>query len=53
MTMLTPLMIRARASCTDGPCGTASRVVIDPATWTVTHLVIEPEDQQQVGRLVA
>ena len=25
---------------------------MDPATLTVTHLVIELEDQQQVGRLV-
>lgn len=27
-------------------------MVIDPATLTVTHLVIEPKDQQQLGRLV-
>jgi hypothetical protein len=46
MTMLTPFMIGVGASFTDGPCGTVSRVVIDPATLTVTHLVIKPEDQQ-------
>ena len=36
MTMLTPSMIGAGASCTDAPFGTVSRVVIDPATMTVT-----------------
>ena len=38
--MLTPSMIGAGASCTDAPFGTVSRVVIDPATMTVTHLVM-------------
>jgi len=36
----------------DGPAGTASRVIIDPAIETVTHLVIEPKHWLGVGRLV-
>lgn len=52
MTLLTPYMIGADASCTDGVCGQVSRVVIDPATLTVTHLVVEPKIRQQLGRLV-
>jgi sporulation protein YlmC with PRC-barrel domain len=52
MTGLTPYMIGADASCTDGGCGQVSRLVIDPATLTVTHLVVEPKDRQQLGRLI-
>ena len=52
MTGLTPYLIGAGARCHDGACGQVSRVVIDPATLTVTHLVVEPEDPHQLGRLV-
>ena len=52
MTDLTPYVIGANASCTDGACGQVSRVIIDAATTTVTHLVIEPEDKHQPDRLV-
>src|SRR5262249_55116519 len=45
-------MIGARARCTDGHCGEVRRLVIDPATGTVTHLVIEPGHRQEAGRLV-
>jgi sporulation protein YlmC with PRC-barrel domain len=44
--------IGARASCTDGHCGEVRRLIIDPATDTVTHLVIQPGHRQQAGRLV-
>jgi hypothetical protein len=44
--------IGARASCTDGDCGEVRRLVIDPATKTVTHLVIQPGHRQQAARLV-
>jgi len=47
-----PLIIGARASCTDGQCGEVSRVVVDPVARTVTHLVVEPEGRQGLGRLV-
>ncbi len=52
MTDLTPYVIGANASCTDGACGQVSRVIIEAATTTVTHLVIEPEDKHQPDRLV-
>jgi hypothetical protein len=45
-------MIGARASCTDGHCGEVRRLIIDPATETVTHLVIQPGHRQEAGRLV-
>jgi len=52
MTRLTPYLIGAEARCNDGACGQVSRVVIDPVTLTVTHLVVEPDDPHQFGRLV-
>jgi sporulation protein YlmC with PRC-barrel domain len=44
--------IGARASCTDGHCGEVSRLIIDPATDTVTHLAILPGHRQEDARLV-
>jgi sporulation protein YlmC with PRC-barrel domain len=44
--------IGARANCSDGFCGEVSRLVIDPATRTVTHLVIGPKHRRERGRLV-
>jgi hypothetical protein len=41
----------ARASCSDGVCGVVSRTILDPATRTVTHLVIGPKHGAG-GRLV-
>ncbi len=52
MADLTPYMFGTQVRCTDGGCGQLSRVVIDPATVTVTHLVAEPSDPHQLGRLV-
>jgi sporulation protein YlmC with PRC-barrel domain len=48
----TEFAMGATASCVDGPGGRVSRVIIDPATETVTHLVIEPKHWLGVGRLV-
>lgn len=45
-------VIGASASCTDGPCGTVSRVVIDPVAKAVTHLVVEPRHPRGLSRLV-
>ncbi len=45
----TPLTIGADVSCTDGACGKLSRLVMDPRTRTVTHLVVN--DRQFQGRL--
>jgi sporulation protein YlmC with PRC-barrel domain len=44
--------IGAEARCRDGYCGEVIRVVMDPLTRTVTHLVVEPEHRQGLGRLV-
>ena len=48
----TEFAMGATASCVDGPGGRVSRMIIDPATETVTHLVIEPKHRLGVGRLV-
>ena len=48
----TEFAIGARASCSDGLCGEVRRIVIDPDTQAVTHLVIEPKHRLQPGRLV-
>jgi hypothetical protein len=52
MAPATDFVIGAGASCTDGPCGTLTRVVIDPIAETVTHLVIAPHGLDGPGRLV-
>jgi sporulation protein YlmC with PRC-barrel domain len=48
----TEFAMGAEASCVDGPGGKVIRVIIDPATKTVTHLVIEPKHRVGAGRLV-
>lgn len=52
MAEVTGLTIGAEASCSDGLCGKVSRLVIDPVARTITHLVIEPRDRREPGRLV-
>jgi sporulation protein YlmC with PRC-barrel domain len=44
--------IGAGASGSDGACGEVTRVVVDPLTRTVTHLVVEPKHRHGYGRLV-
>jgi hypothetical protein len=53
MAKATEFTIGAKASCSDGFCGEVTRMITDPATRTVTHLVIDPKhrDEHQ-GRLV-
>jgi sporulation protein YlmC with PRC-barrel domain len=48
----TEFAMGAKASCVDGPGGKVIRVIIDPATETVTHLVIEPGHRLWAARLV-
>jgi sporulation protein YlmC with PRC-barrel domain len=49
----TEFAMGAEARCADGPGGKVTRVIIDPATETVTHLVIEPKSWLgAAGRLV-
>jgi len=50
--MATEFTLGARASCSDGLCGEVVRAILDPATKTVTHLVIEPKHRKADGRLV-
>lgn len=38
--------------CTDGTCGELRRVVVDPISRTLTHLVVEEKHRQGTGRLV-
>lgn len=49
---MTEFTLGARASCSDGFCGELSRTILDPATRTITHLVIEPRHKKAEGRLV-
>jgi hypothetical protein len=48
----TEFAIGATASCSDGLCGEVSRMILDPATRSVTHLVVEPKHRREPGRLV-
>jgi sporulation protein YlmC with PRC-barrel domain len=48
----TEFTIGAKVSCADGSCGEIRRIIIDPATETVTHLVVQPGHRQDAGRLV-
>jgi sporulation protein YlmC with PRC-barrel domain len=48
----TTFTIGAAATCSDGPCGAVSKVVVDPVARALTHLVIEPEHRSGLGRLV-
>jgi sporulation protein YlmC with PRC-barrel domain len=48
----TPFTMGAEASCTDGVCGHVSQVVVDPLERTVTHLIVEPDHREGLGRLV-
>jgi sporulation protein YlmC with PRC-barrel domain len=52
MTQSVQFTIGAEVSCTDGPCGKVSRVVVDPVARAVTHLVVEPRHWDGLGRLV-
>lgn len=48
----TPFTIGGRARCKDGDCGRLTQVVIDPVREDVTHLIVEPEHREGLGRLV-
>jgi sporulation protein YlmC with PRC-barrel domain len=52
MAEATPFVIGAEASCSDGPCGSVIRVVVNPVARSVTHLVVEPTERSGLGRLV-
>jgi sporulation protein YlmC with PRC-barrel domain len=44
--------IGSTASCIDGECGAVTRVVVDPVTRELTHLVIEPKHHRTESKLV-
>jgi sporulation protein YlmC with PRC-barrel domain len=46
------LAIGEVARCRDGDCGRLVRVVIDPVERVVTHVIVEPQHRQGLGRLV-
>jgi hypothetical protein len=48
----TEFIIGSSVSCSDGPCGELTRVVVDPAARTVTHLVVGPAHGGGTSRLV-
>jgi sporulation protein YlmC with PRC-barrel domain len=48
----TQFTIGAEAQGTDGELGQLKRVVVNPISKTVTHLLIEPRHRQGLGRLV-
>jgi sporulation protein YlmC with PRC-barrel domain len=45
-------IIGVKARCSDGVCGRVAQVVLDPVRDRVTHLIVEPEHRQGLGRLV-
>lgn len=45
-------MIGAVVSCEDGECGELERVLVEPGTDAVTHLVVEPRHRKGEARLV-
>lgn len=46
------ITIGASVRCSDGPCGTVIRVVVDPVARALTHVVVEPSHRSGLGRLV-
>ncbi len=47
-----PFRIGAAVHASDGECGKLTRVVVNPAAQSVTHLVVAPKHHQGLGRLV-
>jgi sporulation protein YlmC with PRC-barrel domain len=50
-TETTQFTIGAKVVCRSGHCGKLTRVIIDPISRTLTHLVVEPRNES-LGRLV-
>ena len=49
--MPTEFTVGVRTECSDGYCGQLSRIITDPATRKITHLVIKPQHRKS-DRLV-
>jgi sporulation protein YlmC with PRC-barrel domain len=52
MSEATEFTIGSEVACSDGVCGELTRVVVDPVVGAVTHIVVEPANRQEIGRLV-
>jgi sporulation protein YlmC with PRC-barrel domain len=52
MSETTEFTIGSEVVCSDGGCGDLKRVVVDPVTRTLTHLVVEPRHRLGAGHLV-
>ncbi len=52
MAQSTQITLGVDARCSDGPCGTVIRVVLDPVARVATHVVDEPKHREGFGRLV-
>jgi hypothetical protein len=52
VTQTTVYELGVPASCTDGFCGNVTHFVVDSRTLVVTHLIVEPELDSRVGKLV-
>src|SRR5581483_549058 len=46
------LELGCRVDCTDGSFGTLAEIVVEPATNRVTHLVVDPDEEDWLARLV-
>jgi hypothetical protein len=44
--------IGSDVTCSDGPCGELTRVVVDPVAVAITHLVVEAKHRHGSGHLV-
>ena len=53
MSETTQLILGAETFCSDGACGEITRVVLDPLTRVVSHLVVEPKHRQGLGRMIS
>jgi sporulation protein YlmC with PRC-barrel domain len=52
MHVVTEYAIGDEVGCIDGPCGTLTRVIVNPVNRTLTHLVVEPGRHGDEARLV-
>jgi sporulation protein YlmC with PRC-barrel domain len=52
MARKTPFRIGADARCSDGPCGQVSRIIVNPVTREVTHLVVDQKHRNDPERFV-
>jgi hypothetical protein len=47
------ISIHAKISCSDGPCGQATRVILKPTSEEITHLVVSNESFPEIEYLVS